>query len=497
MQKTILKLSNISKSFTGVQALSGVDLEIKEGEIHCLVGENGSRKSTLIKVISGVHQPDSGSIELNGKQHQKLTPAESIREGVQIIYQDFSIFPNLSVAENIAFGVRVAQGKKLVNRKEIRTIAKEITEKIGFQVDLDARVEDLDVASKQLVAICRALANRAKLLIMDEPTTALTRKEVNALFAIVRQLQSDGVSILFVSHKLDEVFELAERFTILRSGKMAVCRETADITQEDFIYYMTGRKLSEEIYALDTSEDRQPLLEVRNLSLPGAYENINFTLYEGEILGITGLLGSGRTELALSLFGALKAEQGEIFIRGEKVRIQSIQDAIHNKIGYVPEDRLSEGLFLPQSIQHNMVLCKLDKLRNRAFCIDKKGINELTDFYIKELGIVANNSKNAAQTLSGGNQQKVVVSRWLSNTPSIMIFNGPTVGVDIAAKFDMHEVMRKLAKQKIGVIIISDDISEVYANCNRIFVMKDGAFIHQLNNTDTTESELSTLMSVG
>ena len=342
----LLRAVDIHKYFAGVRALDGVTLEIKPGEIHCLAGENGCGKSTLIKIISGVYQRDSGTIEFDGEKLDKITPIEAISRGIQVIYQDFSIFPNLTVMENLAINSQLAENRKIVNWKKMRKIAEEAVAKIGFKVDLDATLGNLSVAEKQMVAICRALMFNARLIIMDEPTTALTKKEVKALFKIILQLKAQGIAILFVSHKLDEVFEISERFTIFRSGKLIKTGSTSELDDKKFSYYMTGRDFDVKSF-VPKKITKEPILEVKNLTLDGAFKDISFSVKGGEILGITGLLDSGRTELALSIFGLEPATSGEIRVRGKAVKITSPQIAIENKIGYVPEDRLSEGLFLP------------------------------------------------------------------------------------------------------------------------------------------------------
>ena len=495
MDDIIVSIADISKSFGGVKALDHVSLNIRKGEIHCLMGENGSGKSTLIKIISGVYKPDSGFVTIDGERFSSLKPMESIGRGIQIIYQDFSVFPNLTVAENIFYSYAVSNKLKLVRRKKSRELVKRIAQEVGLTAGLDERVEDLGVSDKQLIAICRALLNDAKLLVLDEPTTALTKKEVNKLFSILKRLQAKGVAILFVSHKLDEAFELAERFTILRNGKQVITTDTSKITREEFIYYMTGRHIQETKFTAHPDLQQTPLLETKNLSLDGAYRDVNLKLFEGEILGITGLLGSGRTELALSLFGVYKARSGEILVDGELTQISSVDDAIRKKIAYVPEDRLTEGLFLPQSICYNTCIANIDTCTKRGNMLDKKQLDKLSEDYAKKLSIATDNVQKPAQTLSGGNQQKVVIAKWLACKPKILIFNCPTVGVDIAAKYDIHNQLRELAAQKIGIILISDDIPEVYANCNRILVMKNGSIVKELVNTETTEQELYELMS--
>lgn len=493
MANSVLKAVDIKKSFTGVQALKGVSLEIAPGEIHCLAGENGSGKSTLIKVISGVYTPTDGHIEFGGKSYTKITPIEAILNGIQVIYQDFSIFPNLTVFENLAFNSELANKRKLVNKKRMRQIAKEAIAKINFEVDLDAKVGDLPVASKQLVAICRALMFNAKLIIMDEPTTALTRKEVNALFKIILDLKKQGIAILFVSHKLDEVFEISERFTILRSGEMVYTGKTEELDDKKFSYHMTGREF-ENLPFVPSNVSPEPILEVENLSVDGFFEDVSFSMKKGEILGITGILGSGRTELALSLFGILKADSGTIKINGKEVTINNPSAAMENKIGYVPEDRLTEGLFLPRSIGDNIVISEIDNFTNKLGLYDKKRTNKEIAHWVKELSIATPNPDNACNTLSGGNQQRVVLAKWLARDLDILILNGPSVGVDIGSKYDIHQILKKLAKEGLAVIVISDDIPEVLSLCSDVLIMRGGEITGSLKPSDTSEQELTAQM---
>ena len=490
MAQALLKAVDIEKNFAGVRALKGVSLEIMPGEIHCLAGENGCGKSTLIKVISGVHPRDGGTLEFNGKAMDNFSPIDAIMAGIQVIYQDFAVFPNLTVMENLALNTELAAKRKIVSKKRMRQIAEEAIAKIDFKVDLDALVGTLSVAEKQMVAISRALMFNAKLIIMDEPTTALTKKEVKALFSIVKKLKAEGIAILFVGHKLDEVFEIAERFTIFRSGELIATGNIADLDDAKFTYYMTGREFSNETFKADKVTE-QPILEVRNLTLDGHYQNISFGLKGGEILGITGLLDSGRTELALGLFGIRPATSGKILRNGQEVQIKTPQDAIEQKIGFVPEDRLSEGLFLTQSIADNIIISEIDKMKTKAGLFDYKVRQETVDKWVKELAIATPDPNNNANTLSGGNQQRIVLAKWLACNPDVLILNGPTVGVDIGSKHDIHAILQKLARESgMGVIIISDDLPEVLQNCSRVLVLKDGKIVHEASTTGLTEKEI-------
>lgn len=496
MSEILLQAKQISKHFGGVTALDRVDLTIKKGEIHCLMGENGCGKSTLIKIISGFYRPDGGGITFEGKEYDRLSIAESIGLGIQVIYQDMSIFPNLTVAENIAINNELYNRRKLVNWKAVKSIAKEALDHIGIELPLEAVVGELSVADKQLIAIARAILNNSKLIIMDEPTSALTRKEVDKLFKVIRQLQQEGISTLFVSHKLDEVFEIADQFTVFRNGKLVVADSAKNINDEQFVYYMTGRKLEEVAFTPKKIDHDRAILKVENLGLTNGFANISFEIHPGEILGITGLLGSGRTELAKTLFGLYSATEGHIYIDGREVQIRTPMDAIRHKIAYVPEDRLTEGLFLTQSIENNMIVSNIDRLKTGKKTVDYEKGHEDSLAWVKNLGIKLNELKDGIQTLSGGNQQKVVLGKWLETEPRVLILNGPTVGVDIAAKFDIHAYLRTLAeKMNLAILLISDDISEVLNNCNRILIIKNGRIVSEHVNTELDQHRLQELVT--
>mgnify|MGYP000939235471 CR=1 FL=1 len=493
MSGSLLRAVDIHKSFAGVHALKGVSLDIAPGEIHCLAGENGCGKSTLIKIISGVYQPDAGYIEFDGKKLEKISPIDAILLGIQVIYQDFSVFPNLTVMENLALNSELSDKRKLVNWQRMRKIAEEAVSKINFQVDLDAQVGSLSVAQKQMVAISRALMTGARLIIMDEPTTALTRKEVQALFKVIMQLKAQGIAILFVSHKLNEVFEISDRFTIFRNGELVVTGNTRDLDSAKFTYYMTGREFTDDQFAAENLSEN-PLLEVRDLGLTGAFESISFKLHGGEILGITGLLDSGRSELALALFGIREADSGEILIKGEKVRIASPQDAIAHGLGLVPEDRLSEGLFLPRSIADNLIISEVDRLAGPFKVFDRKKREAEVERLVREFAIATPNPRNAAQTLSGGNQQRVVLGKWLACGLDVLVLNGPTVGVDIGSKHNIHTILQGLAREGMGIIIISDDLPEVIQNCSRVIVLKAGRIVQEMDAAEATEQAILSQM---
>ncbi len=487
-----LKVEHISKNFAGVRALVDVDLTIYEGQISCLVGENGSGKSTLIKIIAGVYQPSDGEIYIGGNQYSQVRPIDAIRAGIQVIYQDFALFPNLSVAENIALNYQLSRGKRLVNWGEIYEVAREALERTEVDLPLDRLVGDMSVADKQLIAISRAILQDARLIIMDEPTTALTEREVASLFRVIRNLQDRGISILFVSHKLNEVLEIAERVVVLRNGEKVLDTEVGDLDQSQIAYHMTGQEIREQAHTYTPpSEEDEPLLRVKHLSRAGGFQDVSFELYHGEILGITGLLGSGRTALALALFGVDPAESGSLTIDGAPITIRSIQDAIDNQIGYVPEDRLTEGLFLPRSVESNLVIRIIKELLNRVGLIDSEERERRVHKWVDELSIKTGDVSQPVRSLSGGNQQRVVIAKWLAGSPRILVLNGPTVGVDVGSKAEIHELIRQLAREGIGILVISDDIPEIMQTCNRVLLMRRGRIEERLDITEITGSELS------
>ncbi len=492
MADVILKLEGIKKSFSGVHALKGVDLEIKKGEIHCLAGENGSGKSTLIKIISGVHDATEGNVYVEGKKIEHITPIDAINYGVQVIYQDFAVFPNMTVAENIAMNRALMTGAKRMNWKEARKIAIEAMEQVGANIDPDILVERLSVANKQLVAISRAIINDAKVLILDEPTTALTDKEVKKLNIILRKLKEKGIAIVIVNHKLDEIYEIADYLTILRNGESVAHGPISEFNRATFIKYLTGKDISEEKY--QPKESKEEVLRVEHYTRKGSFEDVSFTLYKGDVLGITGLLGSGRGEIADALFGITPAESGKVYLHGKEVHIKSIDDAIHHKIGYVPEDRLTQGLFLDLSIQENTVAASISKYMRKGK-VNTAIMQSDTMEWIRKIGCVASSPKAKIRTLSGGNAQKMVIAKWLNAEPEILILNGPTVGVDVGAKADIHKILHNLAEQGVGIIIISDEANEIVKNCNKIIVMKNGRISNRLKSLDTDETKLTSLVN--
>lgn len=489
MDKNVIELQDICKSFYGVQVLKNINLTLKAGEALCIAGENGSGKSTMIKIISGAYTYDYGTLKINGKKYKTITPSESIAEGVQVIYQDFSLFPNLTVAENIGLSYHLLEDKKLYNRKETREVAKESLEKIGIELDLDQVVENIPVAQKQIVAIARAIMQNAKVIIMDEPTTTLTQREINRLYEIINKLKASGVSIIFVSHKLDEIFTVSDRVYVIRNGKEVANYPVDEFEQGKLSYYMTGKEIYEEPYRPEKFGEKS-IFEVKNLSYKDYFKDVSFAIKPGEILCITGRLGSGRTELAKALFGVLPVSDGSIHLHGKQIKISSVADAIQNNIAYIPDDRLAEGIFLGASIRDNLVSVILDNLKNKFGLVTEKTKEKPAAKWQEKLAIQARLG-DLGKSLSGGNQQRVVLAKWLASTPDVFVLNCPTVGVDVKSKSEIHLLMRDMARDNIAMLLFSDDVGEILNNSNRVLVLNDGKISFEAETKDLDYESLT------
>lgn len=483
-----LGLTRISRDFDGVRALVDVDLSLAAGEIHCLVGENGSGKSTLIKIIAGVERPEPGGIiRVDGAERQHLTPAESTRLGIQVIYQDLSLFPHLSVAENIVVGR--LDGLHAVNWRRLEEEARAAMALIGFAVDPRRVVADLSIAQRQLVAICRALAADARLIIMDEPTASLTRREVAALLGLARELSAKGITILFVSHKLNEVLGIADRVTVLRDGRKVGTFASSEMTGRRLAGLMTGKDFD---YGIETppAADAPVLLSVRGLRRAGEFADISLDVRAGEIVGLIGRLGVGRTELALALFGLSRPDAGEVRVAGATIAPGSNKAAIGAGIAYVPEDRIQLGLVMEQPTGANIVLTVLDSLVRRLGLLSPRLSEQTAERWIKDLAIKVADPGRAVKTLSGGNQQRVVLAKWLATSPRVLVLDNPTVGVDINAKDGIYAIAKRLAAGGIAIILISDEVSEVLHHTHRILVMREGRIAGELSPAATSEQEI-------
>ena len=484
-----LRLEGITKRFGGVLALQGIDWEVRSGEIHCLVGENGCGKSTLIKTVAGVHAPTAGTIEIDGHPVLPLTPARARALGIQVIFQDLSLFPNLSVAENIAVETHLDGLAKPVRYGHMRALAETVLARLDFELDPDAMVADLSVSERQIVAICRGLTAEARLIFMDEPTASLTSAEVNRLLGIVAKLKADGIAVVFVSHRLDEVVEIAERVTVMRDGRKLGTWPAGEVDQRRIANLMTGLDISHAIVARDMTE-APPLLGVAGLTRDGEYADVSFTLRRGEVLGLTGLLGAGRTELALTLFGMTRPDRGAITLEGRRLRLKSNRDALEAGIAYVSEDRLGRGLILKQSIEDNIILAVLNRLRGRLGLLAAGRRKAQAADWVARLAIKIPGLDRPVQTLSGGNQQRVVLAKWLAAKPKVLILDSPTVGVDIKNKKGIYEVVADLARQGVGILLISDEVLEIFATCDRVLHMRGGRIVEEAVPGRISEHEL-------
>ncbi len=485
-----LQLDSIGKRFGGTVALEGVDWSVKGGEIHCLVGENGSGKSTLIKIVAGVHAPDKGGrIVVKGAAFEHLSPYQAKKLGVQVVYQDLSLFPNLSVWENIAIDQELGKTWAPVHRRALRNTAQAQLDSLGARLPLDVSVGQLSVSERQIVAICRGLASKAGLLFMDEPTSSLTHHEVERLLQTTQRLRELGIAVVFVSHRLEEVVAIAERVTVLRDGRKVATIPATEVDHYRLAELMTGSRIKHTHHEKKPMRGK-PVLEVRGVSRVGEFTDVSFALRSGEVVGLTGLMGAGRTELALALFGMTQIDSGEILIDGTPHTLGSNQVAIAAGIAYVSEDRLLLGLNLRQSIANNTAITVLDRIANWLGLVPASRRNELASRWIDKLSIKAPKVDAAVHTLSGGNQQRVVLAKWLATNPKILILDSPTAGVDIRNKQGIYDVIRKLTEEGVAIILISDEIPEVYYNSDRVLLMRDGKLVGEFIPGTISETAL-------
>lgn len=493
----ILSVEGIGKRFGGVHALDGVSVAFSPGRVHCLAGQNGSGKSTLIKVISGVEVPDAGNITLAGRTHRALTPRAAIRDGVQVIYQDLSLFANLSVAENIAIAPMIAAGRHRFSGREANAIARRVMQRIHVEIPLGAQVGDVPIAQRQLTAICRALAQDARVLFMDEPTTALTQPEVNSLFAAVYLLREQGVAVVFVSHKFNEVLSISDEITVLRNGRVVAAGPVDEFDRASLSEAMTGQKVTALERREVTSSTSEVALSAERIAVSGRLRELSLTVHRGEILGITGLLGSGRDAVAEALFGIHPITSGRITVEGKPRSIRSVHHAIRAGISYVPGDRLSEGLFLNHSIAQNVIAASIAEIPRTVGLVLSRSVNAIARRLVKEFDIRTPSTRLPVRTLSGGNQQRVVLAKWFVRRPRVLMLNGPTVGVDVGSKREIMALLRDFSADGTAIIVISDDVSELVQIADRVLVMRNGAIAAELLATDIDEERiLSELVAI-
>jgi simple sugar transport system ATP-binding protein len=488
-QIPVLSLRNVSVTFGGVKALQNVSFEVLPGEVQCIAGENGSGKSTLIKVITGIYKSTQGSqFSMAGKLVETMSPALARSAGVVVIWQDLALFSEMTVAENIGIEAVLGGMPRLVDHETMRRTARVALARLGADLDVDARLGTFAIAQRQIVAIARALVGEAKVIFMDEPTSSLTQSETDRLLDIVRTLSGQGIAVVFVSHRLAEVLEISSRVTVLRDGMLVGVFATDGMTQSRLTELMTGKTFDQ----LVTAKDHQTapiVLKVEKLSRGIDYRNVSLTIRKGETLGLTGLLGAGRTELALSVFGMLQPDSGTIAIDGVPLNLHSNRDAIRAGIGYLSEDRLSLGLIQPQSIADNLVLPVLDKiLDHRLISLQKK--QKLVVNWIDDLAIKIGQSIDPISTLSGGNQQRVAIAKWLAVGLKLIILDCPTVGVDVGARAGIFEIVQRLARDGLAILLISDEVPEVYFNADRVLHMKEGSIVAEYDPRRVTLADL-------
>lgn len=486
MQEYIVEIEHVNKAFPGVKALDDVSFNLKSGEVMALLGENGAGKSTLVKILSGVYTRDSGDITVFGEKVGELTPKKAQELGVAIIHQELNMCAHLSVAENIFLGREITRSGILSDR-EMNKQAKAILDRLNIDIPPETIVGDLAVSKQQMVEIAKALSINAKILIMDEPTSALTSKEIDDLFEIIRKLRDEGCGIVYISHRLEELQHIADRVTIMRDGKYITTMNFADITMQEIITHMVGREIKEKFPRVNVKRGKK-ILEVKNLNAGRLVRDINFELYEGEIVGIAGLMGAGRTETTRAIFGVDPKESGEIILDGKPLTINRPADAIKAGIVLVPEDRKKDGLCTRLSIRDNIALPNLDILSNSLNIVDRKKERTMVDKAVSDLMIKLPNAEVDAGSLSGGNQQKVVVSKWLARNSRVVIFDEPTRGIDVAAKVEIYNLMNDLKKQGIGVLFVSSEMPEVLGMSDRILVMCDGKITGELDIKDATQT---------
>jgi ribose transport system ATP-binding protein len=468
----ILETRHIRKIFPGVVALDDVHFELRRGEVHILLGENGAGKSTLMKILSGAYQKTAGQIFLDGKEIEIKNPRHAQELGISTIYQEFNLVPHLSAGENIFLGREPTRVPGIIDRNKLFESAQKILHDLGVEINARSPVKNLGVAEKQMVEVAKALSLDAKILIMDEPTSALTEREIKELFATIRRLKEKGISIIYISHRLEELFEIGDRVTVLRDGKYVGTCKIEEVTKAELVRLMVNRELTEK-FPKRVAQQGEAILQVENLCRNGILKDISFSLHRGEVLGIAGLLGSGRTELARAIFGVDKIDAGAIYVKGRRQRIKSPRTAINSGIGFLTEDRKSQGLILILSVKENISLPNLDK-SSRFGILNRKDEEKTANDYLQELRIKTPNLNQKVILLSGGNQQKVVLSKWLSGQADILIFDEPTRGIDIGAKVEIYQLMNRLTAEGVGIIMISSELPEILGMSDRILIMHQG-----------------------
>lgn len=495
-QNPIISLKNVHKSFGGVSVLNGVDFDLQKGSVHALVGQNGAGKSTMMKILTGVYTCDSGDIYIDGSKVKMNSYSDAVSHGISLIFQELSLIPTLTVAENIFLNREILEGPFL-DKKSMERKAHKLLQSLDIDVDVHSRVEDLDVGVCQMIEIAKALSVNAKVLILDEPTASLSEKETAHLFTLINSLKQRGVSMIYISHRMAEIFKICDTITVLRNGSIVTTKPTRDYSLTGLIEDMIGRKTA----ALTTADEElaskctgRPLMTVEHLNCGSRLKDVSFELREGEVLGLAGLMGSGRTEVVESLFGLNKDASGQVTINGQPYEIKGVRHAIDSGLALIPEDRRREGLVLMHSVEENLIVPIFDKLK-RGLLLENKKVADIAERSISDMAIKTHSRKTPAFNLSGGNQQKIVIAKWLLNDPDIIILDEPTRGIDVGAKRDIYLLLGKLVQQGKAVIMISSEIPELMGVCDRIMVMCEGNLSGEVQRDAFSQERIMTLAS--
>ena len=490
-----IEMRGIDKAFGSNQVLKDAGFELRDGEIHALMGENGAGKSTLMKILTGVYTRDAGTVTVDGQEVVYKNPQEAERAGIVFIYQELNVLFDLTVEENLFMGKEITKGFGICDKKAMRAKAQEVMEKMGVHIPVNAVMSDLSVGQQQMVEICKALMVDAKVLIMDEPTAALTESETKVLFEVIESLKAKGVSIVYISHRMEEIFHLCDRITILRDGQYVGTRNIRDITMDDVVQMMIGREIGER-YPQRDAEIGGEVLRVEGLTHEKIFRDVSFSVRAGEVLGVSGLMGAGRTEIMQAIFGNLPTVGGKVFIEGKEVHIRNPRQAIAVGIGFITEDRKTEGLLLEKSIAENIEICNLNKVSEKSVLSRKKGA-ELVKMGINEFHIKCFGPDHECFNLSGGNQQKVVLAKWIYTDPKILILDEPTRGVDIGAKKEIYNVINDMAARGVAVIMVSSELPEVLGMSDRIMVVHEGRVTGIIDGKDADQAKVMTLATGG
>ena len=488
-------MKNIYKAFGTNAVLEGVNFDTHGGEIHALMGENGAGKSTMMNILTGMHKKDQGTILINGKEHSYTNPKEAEEHGVSFIHQEMNTWPQMTVLENLFIGKEMKNKIGFIRSKEMKTLALKTFKELGITMDLDADVQTLSVGQQQMIEIAKALMTDCQVLIMDEPTAALTDREIRMLFKIIQHLKTKEVAIIYISHRMEEIFEISDRITVMRDGMTVDTTLTKETNVDDVVRKMVGREISD-YYPKKNAEIGETVFEVKNLSGTSGFENISFSVKSGEIVGFSGLMGAGRTEIMRGIFGIDPISQGEIFLEGKKVQLKNPSTSIKAGVGFLTENRKEEGLVLDFSIKDNISLPSIDEFRVRGL-IDTKTEDEFVQLLMKRLTVKAQNEDISAGSLSGGNQQKVVLAKWIGIGPKVLILDEPTRGVDVGAKREIYQLMNELAERGVAIVMVSSDLPEVLGVSDRILVVHEGKIAGELNRTEATQEKIMNLATGG